>query len=86
VTEVEFNVAISNGNQVASHMNERKEMNFPFIAEECKQILSMLKLKYPLPIMLVTVQLMMSSQVKLFHSFLIATEALGFWIVGAQII
>jgi len=45
VTEVEFNVAISNGNQVASHMNERKEMNFPFIAEECKQILSMLKTK-----------------------------------------
>jgi len=45
VTEVEFNVVIFNGNQVASHMNERKEMNFPFTAEECKQILGMLKTK-----------------------------------------
>ena len=45
VTEAKFNVAISNENQVASHMNERKEMNFPFTTEECKQILSMLKTK-----------------------------------------
>lgn len=38
-------VTISNGNQVASHMNERKEMDFPFTVEECKQILDMLKTK-----------------------------------------
>jgi hypothetical protein len=45
VTEAEFNATISKGNQVASHKNERKEMNLPFTAEECKQILSMLKNK-----------------------------------------
>jgi hypothetical protein len=45
VTEAEFNATISKGNQVASHKNERKEMSFPFTAEECKQILSMIKNK-----------------------------------------
>jgi hypothetical protein len=45
VTEAEFNMAISKGNQVASHENKRKEMDFPFTPDECKQILSMLKTK-----------------------------------------
>jgi predicted GNAT superfamily acetyltransferase len=51
VTKAEFNAIISKGNQVASHKNERKEVSFPFTVEECQQILSMLKVKQPLPIM-----------------------------------
>ncbi|KAB2626896.1 hypothetical protein D8674_020514 [Pyrus ussuriensis x Pyrus communis] len=41
--EAEFGVVISERNQAATCMTERKEMKFPFTAEECKQILSVLQ-------------------------------------------
>ncbi|XP_048424263.1 uncharacterized protein LOC125469991 [Pyrus x bretschneideri] len=41
--EAEFSVVISKGNQAATCMIERNEIQFPFTVEECKQILSVLQ-------------------------------------------
>ncbi|KAM1239955.1 hypothetical protein ACFX2J_045328 [Malus domestica] len=43
--EANFGAVLSKGNQAATCLTERKEMKFPFTAEECKQILSMLQNK-----------------------------------------
>ncbi|XP_050128644.1 uncharacterized protein LOC126605314 [Malus sylvestris] len=43
--EADHGIVISKGNQAAACLTERKEMKFPFTAEECKQILSVLQSK-----------------------------------------
>ncbi|KAB2630304.1 hypothetical protein D8674_007823 [Pyrus ussuriensis x Pyrus communis] len=43
--EADFGAVISKRNQAATCLIERKEMKFPFTAEECKQILSVLQNK-----------------------------------------
>ncbi|KAB2630039.1 hypothetical protein D8674_007558 [Pyrus ussuriensis x Pyrus communis] len=44
--EAEFSAVISKGNQAATSMIERNEMQFLFTAEECKQILSVLQNRF----------------------------------------
>ncbi|KAB2606272.1 hypothetical protein D8674_005989 [Pyrus ussuriensis x Pyrus communis] len=43
--EADHGIVISKENQAATCLTERKEMKFPFTAEECKQILSVLQSK-----------------------------------------
>ncbi|XP_068323093.1 uncharacterized protein [Pyrus communis] len=43
--EADHGIVISRGNQAATYLTEKKEMKFPFTAEECKQILSVLQIK-----------------------------------------